>query len=116
MQNFKDLVIWNRGIDLAVKAYGLARQLPKEEIYGLSSQIKRAVVSIPSNIAEGCSRETKKDFRRFVRISLGSSFELETDLIISERLQFIKSSDVQDFLADLHVHQKQLNRFISRLE
>lgn len=116
MQNFRDLVIWNHGIDLAVRAYELTRQLPKEEVYGLSSQIKRAVISIPSNIAEGCSRETKKDFRHFVRISLGSSFELETDLLIAERLKFIKSADVQNFLADLQVEQRQLNRFISRLE
>ena len=109
MQNFKDLVIWNQGIELAVKAYDLTRQLPKEEIYGLTSQIKRAVVSIPSNIAEGCSRETKNDFKRFLQISLGSAYELETDLIIAERLRFIKSVEVNSFLLDLHVEQKQLN-------
>jgi four helix bundle protein len=85
MKNFKDFDIWNQGIELAVRAYELTKQLPREEIYGLSSQIKRAVVSIPSNIAEGCSRETDKDFKKFVQISLGSAFELETDLIIAHR-------------------------------
>ena len=114
MQNFKDLIIWNQGIELAVKTYELTRQLPREEIYGLSSQIKRAVVSISSNIAEGCSRETNKDFRKFLRISLGSSFELETDLIIAERLGFIRSVDVRNLLTDLHVEQRQLNTLISR--
>lgn len=115
MQNFRELIIWNQGIELAVKAYELTSQPPKEEVYGLSSQIKRAVVSIPSNIAEGSSRETNKDFRKFLRTSLGSSFELETDLIIAEKLRFIKSADVRNFLTSLHVEQKQINTFMSRL-
>lgn len=116
MKNFRNFVIWNQGIELAVKGYELTRQLPKEEIYGLSSQIKRAVVSIPSNIAEGCSRETDKDFKRFLQISLGSSYELETDLIIAERLRFIRSVDVQNFFIDLHAEQRQINRLISRIK
>lgn len=116
MQNFRELIIWNQGIELAVKAYELTKQLPKEEVYGLSSQIKRAVVSIPSNIAEGSSRETNKDFRKFLRTSLGSSFELETDMILAEKLQFIKSDDIQIFLTSLHTEQKQINRFMSRLK
>lgn len=116
MQNFKDLIIWNQGIELAVKAYELTRQLPKEETYGLSSQIKRAVVSIPSNIAEGCSRETNKDFKRFLQISLGSAFELETDLIIAEKLRFIKSVDIQNFLTSLHAEQRQVNSLISKIK
>ena len=116
MQNFRELIIWNQGIELAVKAYELTKQLPKEEVYGLSSQIKRAVVSIPSNIAEGSSRETNKDFRKFLRTSLGSSFELETDMILAEKLQFIKADDIQIFLTSLHTEQKQINRFMSRLK
>jgi len=116
MKNFKDYVIWNQGIELAVHAYELTRQLPKEEMYGLSSQIKRAAVSIPSNIAEGCSREADKDFKRFLKISLGSSFELETDLIIAERLRFIRSVDVNNFFVSLHSEQKQINTLISRLK
>ena len=115
MQNFRELTIWSQGIELAVKAYDLTRQLPKEEIYGLTSQIKRAVVSIPSNIAEGCSRRTNKDFSKFLRTSLGSSFELETDLIIADRLHFIKSEDVQSFLTALHTEQKQTHTFMFRL-
>ena len=91
MRNFRKLNIWNQGIDLAVRAYELSKQLPIEERYGLKSQITRAVVSIPSNIAEGCSRTSENEFKRFLEISLGSSFELETDLIIVEKLGFIKS-------------------------
>jgi four helix bundle protein len=116
MQNFRELTIWSQGIELAVKAYELTRQLPKEEVYGLSSQIKRAVVSIPSNIAEGCSRESNKDFRKFLRTSLGSSFELETDLIIADRLRLIESADIENFITSLHMEQKQIQTFMSRLK
>ena len=116
MKNFKDYVIWRQGIELAVKAYDLTKQLPKEEIYGLSSQIKRAGVSIPSNIAEGCSRATDNDFKRFLQISLGSAFELETHLIIAERLRFIRSTDINNFLMALHSEQKQINTLISRIK
>lgn len=116
MKNFRKYVIWNRGIELAIGAYQLTKQLPKEEMYGLSSQIKRAVVSIPSNIAEGCSRETDKDFKRFLQMSLGSAFELESDLVIAERLRFIKSIDVSNFMKELRVEQKQINTLISRIK
>lgn len=116
MKNFRKYVIWNRGIELAVDAYQLTKQLPREEIYGLASQIKRAVVSIPSNIAEGCSRETDKDFKRFLQISLGSAFELETDLVIAERLNFIKSVDVNNYLTGLRVEQKQIITLINRIK
>ena len=76
MRNFRNMIIWNQGIDLAVKGYQLTKLLPKEETYGLRRQINRALVSIPSNIAEGCSRTSEKEFGRFLEISLGSAFEL----------------------------------------
>ena len=116
MQNFRDLIIWSQGIELAVTAYQLTRQFPKEETYGLTSQIKRAVVSIPSNIAEGCSRESKNDFKRFLQISLGSAYELETDLIIAESLRFVNSVDIQKYLTGLHLEQRRLNSLISRIK
>lgn len=110
MKNFRELIIWNQGIELAVKAYDLAKQIPREEIYGLTSQIKRAVVSVPSNIAEGCSRATSKDLVKFLRTSLGS-----VDLIIAERLRFIRSEDVRDFISALHIEQRQINTYISKI-
>jgi four helix bundle protein len=116
MRNFRELTIWNQGIDLAVKVYEVSKQLPKEELYGLRSQITRAVVSIPSNIAEGCSRESERDFKRFLEISLGSAFELETHLIVAEKLGFIISTSVQDVLADLTKEQKQINTLISKIK
>lgn len=116
MKNYKDMIIWQQGIELAVNAYNLTKQLPKEEMYGLSSQIKRSAVSIPANIAEGCSRETDKDFRKFLRSSLGSAFELQTHLIIAERLKFINVPDVDNYLVALNAEQKQINSLISRLK
>ena len=116
MKNFRNYFIWKQGIELTVGAYALTRQLPKEEIYGLSSQIKRAAVSIPSNIAEGCSRETDKDFKRFLEISVGSAFELETDLIIAERLGYIKSVDIENFLAALRIEQRKISSLISTIK
>ncbi len=115
MRNFREFAIWNQGIDLAVKTYELAKQLPKEEVYGLRSQITRAVVSIPSNIAEGCSRSSEKAFKQFLEISLGSAFELETDLIIVKKLGLIKSVDVELVMQDLIREQKQINALISKL-
>ena len=116
MKNFRQFIIWNRGIELVIKAYELTRQLPKEEMYGLSSQIKRAAVSIPSNIAEGCSRDSERDFKRFLEISLGSSFELETQLIIAEKLKFIDSLNITEYLKGLHIEQRQINTLISRIK
>lgn len=116
MRNFRELKIWNQGIELAVKAYVLTQQLPKEELYGLKSQINRACVSIPSNIAEGCSRSSEKEYCRFLEIALGSSFELETDLIIAEKLKFIDTTDVEVFLLKLRSEQMMINRLVSKIK
>jgi four helix bundle protein len=116
MRNFREMKIWSQGIDLAIKGYELAKQLPKEELYGLRSQITRAVVSIPSNIAEGCSRASEIDFKRFLEYSLGSSFELETNIIIANKLGFVNSQFVADYLANLETEQKQINSLISKIK
>ncbi len=90
MKNFKNLKVWEKGIQLVVDVYEKTNNFPQEELYGLTGQIKRSALSIPSNIAEGSGRGTKKDFNRFLDISLGSSFELETQLIIAKKLNFIE--------------------------
>jgi four helix bundle protein len=112
MRNFRDFEIWKLGVDLAVSAYRITSKLPKEEEYGLKSQIKRASVSIPSNIAEGCSRSSEKEFRRFLEISLGSSFEVETDLLLAAKLEFITIEDLAPFFEAL---QRQINSLVSKL-
>lgn len=89
MNNYKELKLWQKSVDLAVAVYGITATFPKEEIYGLTQQIKRSAVSVPSNIAEGSGRNSKKDFSNFLGISYGSSCELETQLIIANRVDFL---------------------------
>jgi len=89
MNNFRDLKVWHKGIDLAVSVYKVAAELPASERFNLVSQMQRAAVSIPSNIAEGCGRHSDPAFDSFLSISLGSAYELETQAIISQRLGFI---------------------------
>ena len=95
MNNYKDLKLWEKSVDLAVKIYEATASFPKEEIYGLTSQIKRSAVSVPSNIAEGAGRNTKKDFNNFLGISTGSSCELDTQLIIASRVGFLSEASLQ---------------------
>ena len=89
MNFFKELKVWQKAIELVKNTYLKSQNFPKEEIYGLTSQLRRCAVSIPSNIAEGCGRNTDKDFNNFLWISLGSAFEFETQLIICKNLSFI---------------------------
>ena len=91
--NFKNLNVWIKSRALIKEVYQLVETFPNDELYGLSSQIKRSAISIPSNIAEGSGRGSDKDFERFLRIALGSSFELQTQLIISEKLGIIGNED-----------------------
>jgi four helix bundle protein len=94
MNNYKDLKIWQKSVDLAVKVYEVTRLFPKEELYGLTYQLKKSAVSIPSNIAEGSGRNTKKDFNNFLGISYGSTCELNTQLIIASRINFLTKVDL----------------------
>ena len=99
-------------MSFAVKVYCTTKQFPREEIYGLSSQIRRAVVSISSNIAEGCSRASHKEFRHYLEIALGSAFEVETQIILSTQLGMISESEQSDCLKSIHALQKSINAFI----
>jgi four helix bundle protein len=116
MKDFKRLKIWQKGMRIAVGCYRLVQAFPVEEKFGLSSQITRAAVSIPSNIAEGSSRSSEKDYRRFLEMSLGSGFELETQLLLTKYVNF-GQQDVRDaILKDLDEEQKMLMSFIKKLE
>jgi len=95
MKGYKELTVWQKSMDLVVCVYNLVKLLPKYETYGLSDQMRRAVVSIPSNIAEGQSRNSAADFARFLNIALGSCFELETQLQICVRLEYVKETDIE---------------------
>jgi four helix bundle protein len=106
MNNYKELKIWQKSVDLAVRIYEITKDFPREELYGLTSQIRRSAVSIPSNIAEGARRNTNKDFNNFLGISNGSSCELETQLIISQRVNFMEQAILESIQQDIIEIQK----------
>ena len=93
MGTFKELLVWQEAMDLAESVYHLSYSFPKEEIYGLTSQIRRASVSVASNIAEGSGRRTKKDFLYFLSIASGSLRELETQVLLAGRIGFLKADE-----------------------
>jgi len=111
MHNIRKLKIWNDSIDLCVDVYEALANMPNDERYGLSSQIKRSAVSIPSNIAEGAGRDTNPQFSHFLNIAYGSSYELQTQLIISERLNFISPEVNESLLSKLNEVQKMVYVF-----
>ena len=115
LQKYEDLTVWQKAMDLATEIYRIVRLLPNEELYVLSNQMRRAAVSIPSNIAEGQERGTTKDFIRFLNIAKGSKGELETQLLICVRLQYLTGQQTdlaQGLLAEIG---KMLNALIQRL-
>ncbi len=110
--SFRDLVIWQKGLEIAKLVYQLTGKLPKDELFGLVSQLRRASVSIPSNIAEGRGRSTRKDFVQFLHIAQGSLAELETQLILSRDLY---AMDIDELLKEIEVEQKMLSGMIKKL-
>ena len=96
--SYRDLTVWQRAMDLGALVYKLTADLPREETYGLSSQMQRAGVSIPSNIAEGHARESTKEYLRYLLISRGSMAELETQLLLCQKLHFLSKEEVENAL------------------
>lgn len=96
MKTHKDLSVWQRAMDLVEEVYTLSNDFPQTEIYGLTNQVRRSAVSVPSNIAEGAARNSTKEFIQFLYISLGSLAELETQLLLAERLKFISATPVDN--------------------
>ena len=114
MKDYKELEIWKKGIMFVLVVYEAIKHFPKDEKFALTDQIKRAAVSIPSNIAEGASRNTTKEFIQFLYIALGSASERETQIIIAEKLGYIKND--QRLLSEITVMRKMLNALISSLK
>ena len=114
MSDYKDLNVWKESMDLVESVYKLVKILPKEETYALSDQLRRAVVSIPSNIAEGQNRNTQKEFIQFLYISLGSASEVETQLIIVQRLRYLQNID--DELKHINKIRKMINALINSIK
>ncbi len=116
MPTYKDLTVWQKGMDLAVAVYHLTEKFPKEEVYGLTSQMRRCAVSIPSNIAEGKLRGSDKEFARFLCIAFGSAGELETQVLISKRMPRTAKLDYETVDGLLTEVMKILNRFTQNLK
>jgi four helix bundle protein len=116
MHNYKELKVWQKGRELVKFVYLLTTKFPKEELYALTSQIKRAVVSIPSNIAEGAGHFSNKEFSRFLEIAYASSCELDTQIILSYDLNFIYEDELNNTSSLIEEVQKMLSGLIKSLE
>jgi len=116
MGSFRELEVWKLGRELVAICYKLTDNLPDSEKFGLTSQIRRAAVSIPTNIAEGAGRKTDPAFAAFLRIALGSVFELETLLTLTVDLGYLKSAEVEPFMLDLRKIGIKIQNFMSSLK
>lgn len=116
MHNFEKLIFWQKSIVLAKNIYLICQNFSADEKFGLISQMKRSVVSIPSNIAEGSGRNNNKEFNHFLAIALGSAFELQTQLILSRELNLLDADSVQKILSDLIEIQKMIYSFKQNLK
>ncbi|TSC76181.1 MAG: s23 ribosomal protein [Parcubacteria group bacterium Gr01-1014_33] len=116
IKTYRDLIVWQKSIELVIAIYDLTSHFPKTEIYGLTAQMRRASVSIPSNIAEGRRRGSKRDFRHFLLTAFGSGAELETQIDIVKRLPFGQSLDYTKIDTLLNEVMRMLNRFIFALQ
>lgn len=116
IESYKDLIVWQKSMDLVIEIYKITSAYPKSELYGLVSQTRRCVVSIPSNIAEGRRRGSRKDFRQFLIIAFGSGAELETQIQIVKRLPLGENINFKKVHSLLDEVMKMLNKMISSLQ
>lgn len=115
MRNFRDLSIWSKSHLFTLKIYSTTQSFPKEEMFGLVSQMRRAAFSIPSNIAEGCGRNTNPDFKRFLVMAAGSSSELEYQLILAKDLNFISDAAFGALEKEIIEIKKMIHSFIKKV-
>lgn len=111
MKDFRQLKVWEKSHQLALAVYKATKGFPKEELYGLTSQIRRASMSIPTNIAEGCGRNTDADFARFLQMAMGSASETEYQLILAHDLEFLPNNEYEK----LHIEVEEVKRMLASL-
>ena len=99
VRSYRDLIVWQKGIELVEAVYRITKAFPREEIYGLTSQLRRAAVSVPSNIAEGQARTSTAEFKNFLSIARGSLAEVETQLLIAHRLKYLSTEQLTEVMA-----------------
>ncbi len=115
MNNYKELKIWQNGMEIVKLIFDLVKNIPSEDIYTLRSQVIRSSISIPSNIAEGTSRRSQKEFKRYIEIALGSSFELETQILIVKENNLIRNYNFEILLNKISEEQKMMYSFKNKL-
>ena len=113
---FRNLTVWQNSINLVTDVYKITKDFPAEEKFGLTTQLQRSAVSIPSNIAEGTGRSTDRDFANFLSMALGSSYELETQILISNNLNYLNDEKMKSILDALNDIQKMLASLINKLK
>ena len=115
-KSFRELIVWRKSMNLVVKVYKLTENFPKSEIYGLTSQMRRSAVALPSNIAEGYIRHHTKEYAQFINVAFASGAELETQLEISKKLEYITNKDYNEAQFLLEEVMKMLNRLLQILK
>ncbi|OYU97263.1 MAG: diversity-generating retroelement protein bAvd family protein [Bacteroidetes bacterium B1(2017)] len=116
MRDFKKYDVWKDSMKLVKQVYAISSSLPNQEKFGLVSQMSRAAISIPSNIAEGTGRNSDIEFKRFLEIAIGSSFELETQIILCVELEFVNEMESKLVLTEINKIQKQINNLILKIK
>jgi len=116
MRNYRDLQVWSKAHSLTLDLYRISRGFPREEMFGFTSQLRRAAVSVDANFAEGCGRRTSTELARFVRIAMGSASELDYHLLLSRDLGFMKEDDFDHSSSRLTEVRKMLTAFLSTVE
>ena len=116
MNTFRDLLIWQKSMNLVTEIYQVTNSFPKEEVYGITSQIRRSSISIPSNIAEGYGRNGNNDYLRFLNISISSLFEMQTQLEISFNLKYINEIQFNKINEDSKEVERMLSSFIRKIK
>ncbi len=115
MKDFKKLNVWAKAHAFTLSIYKVTNNFPKEEVYGLTSQIRRASASVPTNIAEGCGRKGDAELSRFLQIAFGSSCEVEYQLLLSKELKYLSDDDYQNLITQLIEIKQMLSSFLKKL-
>jgi four helix bundle protein len=116
IKSYRELIIWQKSIQVVTKVYKLTRNFPTEELFGLTSQMRRCAISIPSNIAEGFGRNSQGDFKRFLNIALGSRYELQTQIDISLNLEYLDFENYNSLMESCIELEKMINSLVSKIK
>lgn len=116
MKTFRDLLIWQKAMSLVTKTYQITQKFPKEELFGLTSQIRRSAISLPSNIAEGYGRDSNKEYLRFIKIVIGSLFEFQTQIEIAKNINYLNENEFKNLYEETRELEAMIISFSKRLK